>query len=147
MTLSHPPQQGSSPNVNCVFIDTSVLDQLPVAKQSSDSFACFIMSEKLDTHGQEKAADSTVEDVILKGDDAAVAVAEEHSLSVWGALSSNKRVVFWCVFFAFSCIGWYVTRSLMTSIRGSFTDVVGRGFDAQVNGAMIGVPQFRLTFG
>lgn len=50
---------------------------------------------------------------ILKGDDAAaVAAAEEHSLSLQGVLRNNKRIVWWCFFFSLSAIGWYVTKYL-----------------------------------
>jgi hypothetical protein len=57
---------------------------------------------------ESKARDSIIEDVPPKLEQARVAREEEHRLSVWDALSQNKIVVFWCVFFAFSCIGWYV---------------------------------------
>lgn len=56
-----------------------------------------------------KAADSTIENVPPKLEQARAAAEEEHRLSVWEALSKNKTVVFWCVFFAFSAVGWYVT--------------------------------------
>lgn len=49
-----------------------------------------------------------VEDLAPKVEQARVAAEEEHQLSVWDALTKNKVVVFWCVFFAFSAIGWYV---------------------------------------
>ncbi|KAK7899976.1 hypothetical protein LTR67_003722 [Exophiala xenobiotica] len=85
------------------------------------------MEKAVDVRGGSKATDSAIEDVAPKVEQARVAAEEEHQLSVWSALTTNKTVVFWCVFFAFSAVGW--------------------GFDAQVNGAMISVPQFRLTFG
>jgi hypothetical protein len=75
----------------------------------------------------EKSTFAAVENIHVKTEQAREAAAEEHSLTAWQAIRSNKRVVGWCVFFAFSCIGW--------------------GFDAQVNGAMVGVPGFRKTFG
>ena len=75
----------------------------------------------------EKTTLSAIENMDVKTEQAREAAAEEHSLTAWQAIRSNKRVVFWCIFFAFSCIGW--------------------GFDAQVNGAMVSVPQFRVTFG
>ncbi|KIW75231.1 hypothetical protein Z517_12005 [Fonsecaea pedrosoi CBS 271.37] len=81
----------------------------------------------IDDHHDGKAIDSIVEHVPPKVEQARAAAEEEHNLSAWEALSKHRTVVFWCVFFAFSCIGW--------------------GFDAQVNGAMISVPQFRYTFG
>jgi hypothetical protein len=65
------------------------------------------MSEKTEAGADPKATDvSTIEDVLGKGDNAAVAVAEEHSMTVKDAILNNKRVVCWCVFFAFSAIGW-----------------------------------------
>lgn len=60
--------------------------------------------------GESKSADSVVEDLAPKVEQARVAAEEEHTLSVWDALCKNKSVVFWCVFFAFSAVGWYVTR-------------------------------------
>ena len=54
----------------------------------------------------EKATMSAIEDVGLKTEQAREAAAEEHSLTAWQAIRSNKRVVLWCIFFAFSCIGW-----------------------------------------
>ncbi|KIV96703.1 hypothetical protein PV10_00532 [Exophiala mesophila] len=80
-----------------------------------------------DDNYDDKLTDTTVKHVPPKLEQARLAAEEEHNLSVWRALTENKRVVFWCIFFAFSAIGW--------------------GFDAQVNGAMVGVPQFRRTFG
>jgi hypothetical protein len=58
-------------------------------------------------------AGSRVEDVtihdegISKRDEAAIAVAEEHSLSILHVIRHNKRVVWWCFFFSMSAIGWY----------------------------------------
>jgi hypothetical protein len=49
--------------------------------------------------------------VSLKRDDAAVANAEEHSLSMKDALLNNKRILWWCFFFAMSAIGWYANCS------------------------------------
>ncbi|KAK5057779.1 hypothetical protein LTR84_011780 [Exophiala bonariae] len=85
------------------------------------------MEKPVDHHSENKAISSVIDDVPPKIEQAQIAAAEEHNLSVWGALTQNKKVVFWCIFFAFSAIGW--------------------GFDAQVNGGMVGVPQFRRTFG
>jgi len=67
------------------------------------------MEKATDIHDESKAADLTVERASPKVDQARVATEEEHNLSVWDAISKNKSVVFWCVFFAFSCVGWYVT--------------------------------------
>ena len=65
--------------------------------------------------------------IAARAEQVEVASAEEHNQTIRNALSNNKRVVWWCFFFALSSIGW--------------------GFDAQVNGAMISVPQFRQNFG
>jgi len=54
----------------------------------------------------EKTSISAFESVNVKTEQAKEAAAEEHSLTAWQAIRSNKRVVLWCVFFAFSCIGW-----------------------------------------
>ena len=51
---------------------------------------------------------ATIEDVQLKRDETAIAIAEEHSLSMKDALLNNKRILWWCFFFAMSAIGWYV---------------------------------------
>lgn len=81
----------------------------------------------------EAVADSKVGNVVThdegfsKRDEAAIAIAEEHSLSIGHVLRHNKRIVWWCFFFSMSAVGW--------------------GFDAQVNGAMISVPAFRAKFG
>ena len=55
----------------------------------------------------DKITDTTVKHVPPKLEQARLAAEEEHNLSVWRALTENKRVVFWCIFFAFSAIGWY----------------------------------------
>ena len=47
-----------------------------------------------------------IEDVSLKRDEAAIASAEEHSLSMKDALLNNRRILWWCFFFAMSAIGW-----------------------------------------
>ena len=59
-------------------------------------------------YNENKAGDSVVENVAPKLEQARVAADQEHRLSVWQALSQDRIVVFWCVFFAFSCVGWYV---------------------------------------
>lgn len=66
------------------------------------------MEKVVDLHDGGKAADSAIENVAPKVEQARVAAEEEHQLSVWSALTTNKTVVFWCVFFAFSAVGWYV---------------------------------------
>lgn len=50
----------------------------------------------------------TIEHVSLKADSIAIATAEEHNLSMKDALLNNKRIVWWCFFFAMSAIGWWV---------------------------------------
>ena len=60
---------------------------------------------------------ATIEDVSLKRDDAAIAVAEEHSLSMKDALRNNKRILWWCFFFAMSAIGWYAIRLASEPVR------------------------------
>lgn len=37
---------------------------------------------------------------------AEIAAIEEHKQSVRQVLEKNPRVVFWCLFFAFSAVGW-----------------------------------------
>ena len=61
---------------------------------------------KEEIYDESKGADSTVEHVAPKLEQARIATEEEHNLGVWQAISENKSVVFWCVFFAFSAIGW-----------------------------------------
>jgi hypothetical protein len=43
---------------------------------------------------------------LTKRDEAAIAVAEEHELSIRDVLRHNKRIVWWCFFFSMSAIGW-----------------------------------------
>jgi hypothetical protein len=66
------------------------------------------MAKAVDVHGGSKAADHAIENVAPKVEQARVAAEEEHQLSVWSALTTNKTVVFRCVFFAFSVVGWSV---------------------------------------
>jgi len=51
----------------------------------------------------------------------------ESTYTVRYILKHHKVLCWWCFFWAMTAIGW--------------------GFDAQVNGAMIGVPAFRQDFG
>lgn len=51
----------------------------------------------------------------------------ESNYTVRYILRHHKGLCWWCFFWAMTSIGW--------------------GFDAQVNGAMIGVPAFRRDFG
>jgi hypothetical protein len=62
--------------------------------------------EKVTINDENKAADSIIEHVGPKVEQARLAAEEEHSLSVWEAISKNRKVVFWCVFFAFSGVAW-----------------------------------------
>lgn len=66
------------------------------------------MEKPADLHHENKAIGSVIEDVPPKLEQAQLATEEEHNLSVWGALTQNKNVVFWCIFFAFSAVGWCV---------------------------------------
>lgn len=69
---------------------------------------CLAMANTKETYNTDsKPLDhATIEDVSLKRDDAAIANAEEHSLSMKDALLNNKRILCWCFFFAMSAIGW-----------------------------------------
>jgi hypothetical protein len=98
------------------------------------------------TSGSKPVDHAIIEDVSLKRDEAAIATAEEHSLSMKDALLNNKRILWWCFFYAMSAIGWHVDTWLLNQIL-SILLTIDRGFDAQVNGAMISVPQFRQNFG
>lgn len=62
--------------------------------------------EKSTIHDDPKAADSNIEHVTPKIEHARIAADEEHRLAVWEAISKNKLVVLWCVFFAFSGVAW-----------------------------------------
>jgi hypothetical protein len=62
--------------------------------------------EKAHINDDTKAADSIIEHVAPKVEQARLAAEEEHSLSVREAISKNKLAVFWCVFFAFSGVAW-----------------------------------------
>lgn len=80
------------------------------------------MEKTTDIRNESKAAGLAVEHVAPKIEQAQLAAEEEHNLSVWGALTHNKTVVFWCVFFAFSAIGWYVNTLAWGSINKRLTD-------------------------
>ena len=60
---------------------------------------------------------ATIEDVSLNRDAAAIAAAEERSLSMGDALRNNKRILWWCFFFAMSAIGWYAIRLASDPVR------------------------------
>ena len=65
------------------------------------------MSGRQETKTESKVEDITIHDEVLaKGDEAALAVAEEHRLSVKDVLRHDKRIVWWCFFFAMSAVGW-----------------------------------------
>lgn len=64
------------------------------------------MEKAADIRNESKAADLAIEHVAPKLEQAQIAAAEEHNLSVWEALTQNKTVVFWCIFFSFSAVGW-----------------------------------------
>jgi len=63
-------------------------------------------AKKTSTSDEKPMDHATIEDVSLKRDEAAIATAEEHSLSMKDALLNNKRILWWCFFFAMSAIGW-----------------------------------------
>jgi hypothetical protein len=46
------------------------------------------------------------DEVLTKRDEAAIAVAEEHELSIRDVLRNHKRIVWWCFFFSMSAVGW-----------------------------------------
>ena len=43
---------------------------------------------------------------LTKRDEAAIAVAEEHRLSIRDVIQHNKRIIWWCFFFSMSAVGW-----------------------------------------
>lgn len=51
-------------------------------------------------------AENQIENIGVKAEEARIATENEHNLSVIEALKHNKRVVLWCVFFAFSGVAW-----------------------------------------
>ncbi|KAL3442223.1 general substrate transporter [Aspergillus insuetus] len=51
----------------------------------------------------------------------------EHQQTVWQVIRSHPALIWWAFFFSVSAIGW--------------------GYDAQVNGAVLGIPSFRRDFG
>lgn len=75
------------------------------------------MEKPIDLQHENKAVGSVIEDVPPKIEQAQIAAEEEHNLSVWGALTRNKKVVFWCIFFAFSAIGWCADLIPLTFVR------------------------------
>jgi hypothetical protein len=65
------------------------------------------MSGRQEIKAESNVADMTIHDEDLsKRDEAAIAVAEEHRLSVRDVLRNDKRIVWWCFFFAMSAVGW-----------------------------------------
>lgn len=69
----------------------------------------------------------------------------EHNLTLRQVLKHHKPLAAWTFFWALCAIGWYVTHR--PTRRLSMLTCLSRGFDAQVNGAMIAVPAFRRDFG
>lgn len=45
-------------------------------------------------------------EVISHRERAQSTVQEEEGCSVWEVIRKNPKVVFWCLFFAFSSVGW-----------------------------------------
>jgi hypothetical protein len=74
-------------------------------------------------------------------------VEAEHQLTFRDVWKHHKAIIGWSFFWAMCAIGWFVLLSspLFPQIFGA--NLCNRGFDAQVNGAMIGVPSFRRDFG
>jgi hypothetical protein len=72
------------------------------------------------SEGQEVTVEPKVDNVstqvedFSKTDEAAIAVAEEHRLSVKDVLRNDRRIVWWCFFFSMSAIGWYVVFTIST---------------------------------
>lgn len=65
------------------------------------------MSAEGNVKTESKIEDATAHDEGLsKRDEATIALAEEHSLSLWHVIRHNKRIVWWCFFFSMSAIGW-----------------------------------------
>ncbi|TPX17701.1 uncharacterized protein E0L32_002802 [Thyridium curvatum] len=55
------------------------------------------------------------------------AIQQEHELTLASVFQNHKKIIWWCFFWAMAAVGW--------------------GFDAQINGAMISVAEFRKDFG
>ncbi|KAF6823973.1 maltose permease [Colletotrichum plurivorum] len=62
----------------------------------------------------------------------------EHELTVRDVFKNHKAIVWWCFYWAMAAIGWSHRLTFVFSFRG---------FDAQINGAMISVEAFRRDFG
>ena len=54
---------------------------------------------------EKRSSDDHVEEILAK-DQAIAATNLEHRESVWQILRKEPKVAFWCLFFAFSAIGW-----------------------------------------
>ena len=89
-----------------VISSTKVDSFRPSFSKSSISHRPKLNMEKAPINDDGKAADSIIEHVAPKVEQARIAADEEHNLSVWEAITQNKVVVFWCVFFAFSGVAW-----------------------------------------
>jgi hypothetical protein len=77
--------------------------------------------EKIALDHDGKPDDTVIEDVGPKVEQARIAAEEEHNLSVRDALSQNKLVVFWCIYFAFSGVAWYVDNRQHQMPAGDLT--------------------------
>jgi hypothetical protein len=64
------------------------------------------MTGRQEIKPEPSVGDMTVHEVLSKRDQAAIAVAEEHRLSMQDMLRNDKRIVWWCFFFAMSAVGW-----------------------------------------
>ena len=71
-------------------------------------------------------------------------VVTEQVLTLKDVFKNHKTLVWWSFFWAMCAVGWYV---LIFSKLPSTTNSLCRGFDAQINGAMISVAAFRRDFG
>jgi hypothetical protein len=70
-------------------------------------------------------------------------IDQEHQLTFRDAWKHHKAIVGWSFFWAMCAIGWFALLSGTVLFKANSR----RGFDAQVNGAMISVPSFRRDFG
>jgi hypothetical protein len=73
-------------------------------------------------------------------------VEAEHQLTFRDVWKHHKAIIGWSFFWAMCAIGWFVLLS-SPLLPQDWKLTLHRGFDAQVNGAMIGVPSFRRDFG
>ncbi|KAH7368177.1 maltose permease [Plectosphaerella cucumerina] len=83
--------------------------------------------DKIDGSETNGAVQATVSHHDAKETLTSSALQEEHDLTLGEVFKNHKLIVWWCFYWAMAAIGW--------------------GFDAQINGAMIGVASFRRDFG